>query len=731
MADARMRLLDVIGEGFRILRGHPFPLGTLVGRGGVNFSVFSRNATGVTLVLHYPGDEEPLIEFPLDPRFNKTGDIWHAFILGLNPGIEYGYRVDGPPDPALHLHRFDPAIVLLDPRAKALTGGEAWGDRSASHCATANAARRPRRSLLVNDEYDWEYDQPLNIPLAASVICELHVRGFTQHPSAGVSHRGTFAGLVEKIPYLRELGVTAVELLPVNEFEENDTGRVNPLTGERLLNYWGYHSLSFFAPKASYAADHTHGTQVTEFKSMVKALHRAGIEVILDVVFNHTAEGDARGETTSLRGFDNAVYYLLDRATGAYANYSGCGNTLNCNHPVVRDLILDSLRYWVTEMHVDGFRFDLASILGRGQDGSVLSNPPLLERIAGDPVLSSTKIIAEAWDAAGLYQVGTFPAWGRWAEWNGKFRDDVRRYIRGEPGMVSILAARLMGSPDIYRESGRETYHSINFVTAHDGFTLADLVAFDAKRNTANGEDDRDGTNENLSWNCGHEGLDNVPADVATLRHRQARNFLAALLLSRGVPMLLAGDERGRTQGGNNNAYCQDNPTSWIDWNTTTDEGLLRFVRLLIRLRARHPGVLFDRLRPRSRSRGDAPDGLTVIWHGVRPHDPDWSEASRSIALQIAVSFTPGATAAEETPPPCPDLYCVFSSFWEPLTFRLPAPITGNAWCRVVDTSCESPEDIVEPGCETPLPDQQHYLVNPRTVVVLAAGQPPAGTQLP
>ncbi|HBY59669.1 MAG TPA: glycogen debranching enzyme, partial [Solibacterales bacterium] len=416
---------------FQVSRGFPFPFGATPYSNGVNFSVFTKHAAEVTLVLFLAGEDEPVLELPLDPRCQRTGDIWHVLVRGIDTTIEYGYRMNRPPngDP---LHRYDPRRLLLDPFAKAIAGG-AWGRASIS-----------RRSLVVrDDEFDWEFDQPLNIPLADSVIYETHVRGFTQHPSSGVELPGTFAGLIEKIPYLKELGVTAVELLPVNEFEEADTDRVDPVTGEKLLNFWGYQPISFFAPNSAYAASGLNGAQVREFKQLVKSMHAAGIEVILDVVFNHTAEGDDRGPTHSFRGIDNATYYMLDRRTGQYLNYSGCGNTMNCNHPVVREMIRHCLRYWVTEMHIDGFRFDLASILGRGQDGSVLASPPLLESLAHDPILSNTKLIAEAWDAAGLYQVGTFPAWSRWAEWNGKFRDDIRRFVRGDNGMVRTLAARL------------------------------------------------------------------------------------------------------------------------------------------------------------------------------------------------------------------------------------------------------------------------------------------------
>ncbi|RKX23711.1 MAG: glycogen debranching enzyme, partial [Candidatus Zixiibacteriota bacterium] len=393
--------LDIVDQDFEISRGCPLPLGTIRKPGGINFAIFSRHATSVTLVLFNPGSNTPVAEFPFDPRFNRTGEVWHAFIRGLTGGIEYGYRVDRQPNDALHIHRFDPSIVLADPYARAHSGGETWGERRSGD--VNKGQYRSWRSLIVDDSFDWGFDQPLNIPLAETIIYELHVRGFTQHESSKVSNPGTYDGLIEKIPYLKELGVTAVELLPINEFSEIDCIKTNPATGERLLNYWGYHSVGFFAPKASLAFNRTAGSQVTEFKTLVKSLHEAGLEIILDVVFNHTAEGDERGPTISFRGIDNAVYYLLDPETGQYHNYSGCGNTLNCNHPVVRDMILDCLRYWVMEMHVDGFRFDLASILGRGQDGSVLANPPLLERIAADPILGNTKLIAEAWDAAGLY----------------------------------------------------------------------------------------------------------------------------------------------------------------------------------------------------------------------------------------------------------------------------------------------------------------------------------------
>ncbi|HZM09783.1 MAG TPA: glycogen debranching protein GlgX, partial [Candidatus Limnocylindrales bacterium] len=544
--------------GYRVNRGVALPLGATLRRTGVNFAIFSKHATSCTLVLLQPGAEHPFVEFPLDPRSNRTGQVWHVFVEGLDAGMQYGYRFDMQPNPNPNVHRFNPELVLLDPYARVLSNGGAW--------SRYPPGKRPyRNSVAVENQFDWEDDQPLNIPLVNSIVYEAHVRSFTVHSSSAVAHPGTYAGLIEKIPYFQKLGVTAVELLPVNEFEQGDTDRVNPFTGERLLNLWGYQPTAFCAPNTAYSSQRADGEQVHEFKQLVRTMHQAGIEVILDMVFNHTAEGDETGPTWSFRGIDNSTYYILDPETGKYVNFTGCGNTVNCNNPVVRDFIVDCLRYWVLEMHVDGFRFDLASILGRGMDGRVLKNPPLLESLAYDPVLANTKLIAEAWDAAGLYQVGTLPSWGRWAEWNGIFRDDVRKFVKGDAGMTSALATRLLGSPDLYETSAREPYHSINFLTCHDGFTLNDLVSYNQKHNLANGDNNTDGSDANYSWNCGVEGPTNDAA-VNELRARQRKNFAAILLFSHGVPMILAGDEIARTQQGNNNAYCQDNEVSWLDW---------------------------------------------------------------------------------------------------------------------------------------------------------------------
>ncbi|MGA1826482.1 MAG: glycogen debranching protein GlgX [bacterium] len=701
-------ILDVIDNNFSLERGKPLPLGVNLKREGINFALFSQHATAVTLILFYPGMDEPLAEFPLDSRFNRTGNIWHVFVRGLDPGIEYGYRAERMSDTEPEIFNYDRERILIDPYAKALIGAEQWGGGVAQaerrkDCSVANSSGLCfRRSIIVDNTFDWGFDQPLNIHLADTIIYELHVRGFTVHPTSGVPHPGTYRGIIEKIPYLKELGITAVELMPVNEFEENGNPSANPFTGEQLMNFWGYHPISFFAPKASYASENTKGNQVREFKEMVKALHAEGIEVILDMVFNHTAEGGEGGPIYSFKGIDNAVYYIIDPQTGNYHNYSGCGNTLNCNHPVVRDMVLDCLRYWVTEMHIDGFRFDLASILGRGQDGSVLPNPPLVERIALDPVLANTKLIAEAWDAAGLYQVGTFPHWGRWAEWNGKFRDTIRRFLRSEPGMISSLAACLCGSADLYQTSGREPYHSINFITCHDGFSLNDLVSYSHKDNVANGEDNRDGCNENFSWNCGYEGPTD-DTEINILRMRQMKNFIAILLVSQGVPMITAGDECARTQQGNNNAYCHDNEISWLNWSCKEEYAELhRFFRLLITFRKNRPA-----LRRRSYVSDEQDCFPPISWHGFSREKPDWNNESRSLGVLI-----PGASNDH-------DIFLIVNAHCEGHLFELPVSQHGKSWWRVLDTMLPSPHDCLEEGKELLLDNQDTYQTGPHSVVVL------------
>ncbi len=664
-------------------RGQCRPFGATPREGGVNFAVFSRHAHRVDLVLFQPGREEPVAEIALDPALNRTGDVWHVFVRGLPLPALYGYRVHGPSAPKAG-HGFNPRAIVLDPYAPSLSGGQRWGAPDGL----------TRRSQVLAHPFDWEDDAPPATPLAQTVLYELHLRGYTRHPSSGVRHPGTFAGLCDKIAYLKSLGVTAVQIMPVLEFDELDHPHRHQATGEPLRNYWGYSPLSFFAPKASYAA--RPGELLREFREMVKAFHRAGLEVILDVVYNHTAEGNESGPTLGLRGLDNAVYYQFDK-DGRYYNFSGCGNTLNCNHPVVRDLILDSLAYLVSELHVDGFRFELAAVLGRGTGGQVLDDPPLLRHIAEHPVLAGTKLIAEPWDAAGLSQLGKFPAWGRWAELNGWFRDDVRRFVRSDPGVSAALAKRLCGSLDLYGHSAPDSYHSVNFITCHDGFTLHDLVSYNQKHNEANGENNRDGWNDNLSWNCGHEGPTDDP-HVNALRQRQARNMLILLFVAQGVPLLSQGDEFGRTQQGNNNAYCQDNETAWVDWSLAEkNAGLLRFTRMMIALRKKYFALTREQFAGR------------VSWHGTAVGEPDWTGQKRVLAFQLR-----GAHGQ-------PDLYVLFNAHWEWQKFALPPRDGPWHWRRLVDTNLPSPDDIVEVRDAVPLRPADQYVAAPRSAVVLVA----------
>lgn len=679
--------------GYAVRIGRPFPLGATPLEGGTNFALYSRYATSVSLVLFEPDSVEPLTELPI-PREFRIGDVFAMIVYGLDEdNVEYGFRIEGPRDPLSRL-RFDPTKVLLDPQARTVSGHEAWrAPRSASRTGMY-------RARLVPHDFDWGDDRPLELPLTDLVIYEMHVRGFTQSPSSGVAHRGTFVGLREKIPYLKDLGVNCVELLPIFEFDETDMARTNPLTGQPLCNYWGYNTVAFYAPKAGYAATGEFALQADELRATIKELHRNGIEVVLDVVFNHTAEGNEQGPTISFRGIDNQTYYMLT-PDGHYYNFSGCGNTLNCNHPVVREFVMECLRHWVADYHVDGFRFDLASILGRDQNGAPLSNPPLLEALAGDPILGRTKLIAEAWDAGGLYQVGSFPAYGRWSEWNGRFRDCARKFLKGDMGQVGEMATRLAGSPDLYYSRGASA--SINFITCHDGFTLADLVSYDCKHNEANGEWNRDGANDNYSWNCGAEGpTDN--AAILALRRQQMKNSLAMLLLAQGVPMLLMGDECGRTQQGNNNAYCHDGPLTWLDWTLIdTNAELLRFCRGMIRFRRDQPIL-------RS-SRFDGPEAPVVIWHGTQAHRADWSGTSRVLAWQRTQISGERVVS----------IYSAMNMYWEALDFELPEPPRCTRWCLVANTAATAPGDIWEAGQEPMLADQAHISVPGRAIVVLVA----------
>ncbi|MBV8834301.1 MAG: glycogen debranching enzyme, partial [Acidobacteriaceae bacterium] len=559
---------------------------------------------------------------------------------------------------------------------------------------------------LAFDDFDWEADHPLETPIQDLVVYEMHVRGFTAHESSSVSAPGTYAALREKIPYLKELGVNCIELLPIYEFDEWDNNRRHPETGELLLNYWGYSTIAFFAPKAGYAATGQFGMQVDELKTTIKELHRNGIELILDVVFNHTAEGDHRGPVISFRGIDNAAYYMLT-PEGYYYNFSGCGNTLNCNHPVARNMVIDCLRYWAAEYHIDGFRFDLASILGRDQNGAPLSNPPLLESLAFDPVLSKCKLIAEAWDAGGLYQVGSFPAYGRWAEWNGKYRDAVRRFIKGDEGLTGEIATRVQGSPDLYWHRGPTA--STNFITCHDGFTLRDLVSYNWKHNEANAENNNDGANDNNSWNCGWEGETADPA-VNELRLRQMKNATTILMLSQGVPMILMGDEIGRTQKGNNNAYCHDTELSWMDWRLVeTNSGLLRFFQKVIRFRRAHPALRRRRFFEHSDVHGAGI--LDISFHGLQPYSPDYSSWSRCLAFMLSGHGAPELDA---------DIYVAMNMYWDALPFRLPKRGHGGAWTVEINTSMPSPDDIFDPG-QGPAVSGDEVIAGPRSIIVLTA----------
>jgi isoamylase len=678
-----------------LTHGTSSPLGATPCREGVNFSVFSKHATAIELLLFDRVDDaKPARVVRIDPVANRTYHYWHVFVPGVTTGQTYGYRVEGPSNPAIGM-RFDPTKVLLDPYGRGVAVPDGYS-RSAASRAGDNAATAMKSVVIDPSTYEWDGDTPLRVPSARTIIYEMHVRGFTRHPSSGIDDeiRGTFAGVVEKIPYLQDLGISAVELLPVFQFDAQDCSRGK-------ANYWGYAPVSFFAPHQAYSSRRDPLGPVNEFRDMVKALHRAGIEVILDVVFNHTAESDDKGPSLCFRGLDNSTYYILENDRARYANYAGTGNTLNANHVIVRRMILDSLRYWVQEMHVDGFRFDLASILTRDPSGQPIPNPPVLWDIESDPILAGTKLIAEAWDAAGLYQVGSFIG-DNWKEWNGKFRDDVRAFFRGEPGSAGRVADRLLGSPEIYGHKEREAEQSVNFVTCHDGFTLNDLVSYDRKHNEANGEDNRDGTDDNRSWNCGVEGTTDDPG-IERLRNRQARNFLTITVLSLGMPMMLMGDEARRSQFGNNNAYCQDNETSWFDWTLIDRHAdLHRFVTLLNQSR-----LLRDVEHERRRvSLNQLLRQAKKSWHGVRVGQPDWSYDSHSLALEAMV---PGF-----------HIYLILNAYWEPLEFELPpaSEESVDAWRRWIDTCLEPPQDIV-PRHSAPVLFERTYRAAARSVVVL------------
>jgi isoamylase len=704
--------LEVPCECGEIEAGNPLPLGGAHPYGdGVNFVLFSRHATRVRLELYENADDSfPTRIIDLDPARHRSGDVWHVWMRGLASGQLYSYRIEGPYQPEQG-HRFNTHKLLLDPFARAIAGIGDWDfsaargyDSSSSlsdlSISTLDNAGTTPKCIFTNDYFHWEVDSPPKHPTSDMVIYETHVRGFTIHPSSGVKHPGTFRSLTEKIPYLKDLGVTAIELMPVTEFNENELVRINPITTKKLRNYWGYNPVAFFAPKQSYSIGGAPGQQTLEFREMVKAFHRAGIEVILDIVLNHTAEGDELGPTICLRGVENSIFYMLqENGRRYYKDFTGTGNTLNANHPIVRQFVISVLRYWVMHMHVDGFRFDLASVLGRDEHGNILRNAPLLESIAEDPILRDVKLIAEAWDAGGAYQVGSFST-KRWMEWNGRFRDDVRRFWIGDAGMMGLLASRIGGSSDLYQGSGKGPGSSLNFVTSHDGFTLNDLVSYKQKHNDENGEYSRDGTDANYSDNCGVEGPSDDPV-VEGMRNRLIKTFLLTLFISRGVPMLLGGDEFRRTQGGNNNAYCQDNEVSWFDWSKVQKHREIhRFTRGMIAFRRAHSALRREVFYT------DA----DIKWFAPHGSIPGWTdERQKSFACLIV-----GQTE--------PDLFLMFNADTRPIDFSIPALPGRKVWHLAVDTSRSAPDDLYEPGKEPPLQSQISFRVEPRSSAILLTG---------
>jgi isoamylase len=689
--------------------GDPLPVGGAHQSGdGVNFVLFSRHATGVRLELYQNADDSfPAKSIDLDPARHRTGDVWHVWVRGIRAGQLYGYRIGGPYQPELG-HRFNAHRLLLDPYARAIAGIQYWDFAAArgyesfstlsdlSISTVDNAGATPK-CVFTGDDFDWESDAAPKHSASDTVIYETHVRGFTIDPTSGVAYPGTFRSLIEKIPYLKDLGVTAIELMPISEFNENEMARLNPITAENLTNYWGYNPVAMFAPKQSYSTGGAAGYQTFEFREMVKALHRAGIEVILDIVLNHTAEGDELGPTICWRGIENSIFYMLEEdGRRYYKDFTGVGNTLNANHPIVREFVMVVLRYWVMHMHVDGFRFDLASVLGRDQHGNILRNAPLLEDIAEDPILRDTKIIAEAWDAGGAYQVGCFST-RRWTEWNGRFRDDVRRFWIGDAGMMGQFANRICGSSDLYQGSGKGPASSLNFITCHDGFTLNDLVSYERKHNDENGENGRDGSDANYSDNCGVEG----PSDdlaVEALRSRLIKSMLLTLFVSRGVPMLLGGDEFRRSQRGNNNAYCQDNQVSWFDWSLLErNKEIHRFTRGMIAFRRAHPVLRREVFYT------DA----DIKWFGPGGATPDWADArQKSFACLIS-----GDTE--------PDLFLMFNADSRSVDFSLPALSGIKIWRLAVDTGRIAPDDLYEAGKEPSMQGQVSFRVEARSSAIL------------
>lgn len=681
--------------------GRAHPPGATCNAHGVNFSLFSRDASGVQLLIFDAHDDKkPAFEVNLDPVKNRTFFYWHVYLKGLKPGCHYAFRIDGPMD--VHQgFRYNKNKVLIDPYARGNTN-TLW-DRGAA-CGFDDNLDKSMRSVVIDHKvYDWEGDKSPGIEMKDLIIYETHVKGFTRSKTAKVTKPGTFSGLIEKIPYLQELGVNAVELLPVFSFDDKEVFR--EVKGKALTNYWGYSTVGFFAPHAAYCISPEEGKHLDEFRDLVKALHKAGIEVILDVVFNHTSEGNEQGPTINFRGMDNKIYYYLSyQDKQYYMNYSGCGNTVDCNHPVVEKMIIDCLEFWVREMHVDGFRFDEGSILTRGTDGGPEKYPPVLWELELSEVFADTKLIAEVWDAGGLYQVGNFPGY-RWAEWNGRYRDDVRRFVKGDEGLIGALAAKIAGSADIYQHSRHKPVNSINFIACHDGFTMMDLVSYNNKHNEANGEGNNDGANDNNSWNCGAEGK-TENQDIITLRKKQVKNFISILMLSQGVPMFLSGDEVGKSQNGNNNAYCQDNDLSWFDWSLVkTNKEIFDYFKKMIAFRRKN-----SMLRRGEFFTGAVNErGLADIsWHGCKLFSPGWKDSSCKV-----LAFTMGAFEKDE-----PDLHVMLNADWQALDFDLP-PLKGDRkWYRLADTSLKSPDDFMEKN-KAVLIKGKDYMVNAYSSVIL------------
>ncbi|MCE5316636.1 MAG: isoamylase [Parachlamydia sp.] len=637
-------------------RGFPRPYGVSRQGDGINFALSSHSAYSVALGLFDRQTHELTAKITLDPAVNQTGGVWHILVKGLTPDTCYAYFIGDTP--------------LLDPYAREVATGIQWGTRQGPY--------QPLGALLMESEpFDWQDIEPPCIPIQDLIIYEAHVRSFTQHPSSHVKHPGTFLGMVEKIPELVKLGINAIELLPLQEFDEQENKRINPNTHKPLYQFWGYSTVNFFAPMNRYATEDKLGAATREFKTLVREMHKNGIEVYLDVVFNHTAEGNHEGPMLSFKGIDPAVYYLLD-PNGNYSDYSGCGNSFNANHPVVRQFILDCLRYWVLEMHVDGFRFDLASALLRGRQGQPLEFAPLIEAITDDPLLANIKLFAEPWDAVGLYNVGNFwPSSPRWGEWNGRYRDSVRQFIKGTPGIKGDFVTRLCGSQDLYWRHSPTC--SVNFVTVHDGFTLRDLVSYNVKHNLENGEDNHDGNPQNDSWNCGVEGP-SEKENVRILRQRQMRNFHLVLMISQGVPLLLMGDEYGHTKLGNNNTYCLDDEKNWYLWNQLDKNGgFYRFYQKLIHFRKTHP--LLKRTKFFS-------DNGEIVWHGLEPFNPDWGTHNQFFAFALL--------DPEKDPEQKEDLYIAFNAQNKPVELEIPKPENGRTWKWVVNTANPSPEDYYD-----------------------------------